>query len=86
MRVSAGRVDGAAIALEAAAVAPGLCAVAVESPYARFLEISFERLGRESHLGAETWRTVLRPVLDAAIAYTRVRYGMFLPDADPEAG
>ena len=75
---------GAAIGLQAEAVTPQLCAVAVESPYARFREISYERLGRGSHLGALAWKTVLRPVLEVAVAYTRLRYGISLPDADPQ--
>ncbi len=74
---------GAAIALQAEPVAPGLCAVAVESPYARFREISYERLGRESHLGKLFWRTIGEPILESAILWTRLRYGVRLPDASP---
>jgi len=76
---------GAAIGLQAAAVTPDLCAVAVESPYARFREISYERLGRGTHRGSLFWQTLGRPILEAAIAYTRIRYGIYLPDADPMA-
>jgi fermentation-respiration switch protein FrsA (DUF1100 family) len=71
--------------LQATAVAPQLCAVAVEDPYARFREISYERLGRPTHLGPVFWRTAGRPVLEVAIAYTLLRYGVYLPDADPMA-
>jgi pimeloyl-ACP methyl ester carboxylesterase len=76
---------GAAIGLQATAVTPQLCAVAVESPYATFREISYERLGRATHLGPLFWRTLGRPVLEVAIIYTHLRYGVYLPDADPEA-
>ena len=76
---------GAAIGLQATAVTPQLCAVAVESPYATFREISYERLGRPTHLGPLFWQTFGRPVLEVAIVYTRVRYGVYLPDADPKA-
>jgi uncharacterized protein len=76
---------GAAIGLQASAVTPQLCAVAVESPYARFREISYERLGWETRLGPMFWRTVGRPVLEVAIAYSRIRYGIYLPDAEPMA-
>ena len=76
---------GAAVGLQATAVTPQLCAVAVESPYATFREISYERLGRGTHLGTFFWRTLGRPVLEVAIAYTRLRYGIYLPDADPKA-
>jgi fermentation-respiration switch protein FrsA (DUF1100 family) len=76
---------GAAIGLQATAVTPQLCAVAVESPYSTFREISYERLGRPTGVGPLFWRTLGRPILEIAIAYTRVRYGVYLPDADPEA-
>jgi fermentation-respiration switch protein FrsA (DUF1100 family) len=76
---------GAAIGLQATAVSPNLCAVAVESPYSTFREISYERLGRGTHTGTLFWRSVGRPVIEVAIAYTRLRYGIYLPDADPEA-
>ena len=77
---------GAAIALQAEAVTPGLCAVAVESPYAGFREISHERLGRESRLGAGFWRTAGEPILEVAVLWTRVRYGAWLPSASPLRG
>lgn len=76
---------GAAIGLQATAVTPQLCAVAVESPYATFREISYERLGRWTHLGPLFWRTIGRPILEVAIVYTRIRYGVYLPDANPKA-
>ncbi len=76
---------GAAIGLEATAVTPQLCAVAVESPYAEFREISYERLGRETGLGALFWRTVGRPVIEVAILYAGARYDVNLPNADPSA-
>jgi alpha-beta hydrolase superfamily lysophospholipase len=77
---------GAAIALQAEAVAPGVCAVAMESPYAQFREISYERLGRESRLGAAFWHTAGAPILEIAILWTRLRYGVWLPSASPLAG
>jgi fermentation-respiration switch protein FrsA (DUF1100 family) len=76
---------GAAIGLQATEVTPQLCAVAVESPYATFRQISYERLGWTTHLGPLVWRTLGRPVLEVAIAYSRVRYGIYLPDAEPKA-
>ena len=76
---------GAAIGLQATEVTPALCAAAVEDPYAGFREIAYERMGRETRLGAGFWRTVGRPVIESAIVYTRVRYGVNLPDAAPRA-
>lgn len=74
---------GAAIGLQASAVTPQLCAVAVESPYANFREIAYERLGRGTHLGTLFWRTAGRPVIEVAIAYARLRYGLWLTNASP---
>jgi fermentation-respiration switch protein FrsA (DUF1100 family) len=76
---------GAAIGLQATAVSPALCAVAVESPYSTFREISYERLSRATHTSTLFWRTLGRPVIEVAIAYSRIRYGIYLPDANPEA-
>jgi pimeloyl-ACP methyl ester carboxylesterase len=74
---------GAAIGLQATVVTPQLCAVAVESPFANFREISYERLGYESHLGTFFWKTLGRPAVEVAILYSRVRYGVYLPNAAP---
>jgi pimeloyl-ACP methyl ester carboxylesterase len=74
---------GAAIALEATAVTPQLCAVAVESPYASFRRIAIERLGWQTHLGSLFWSTLGRPAIEVAIAWTRLRYRIWLPDASP---
>lgn len=74
---------GAAIGLQATVVTPQLCAVAVESPYANFREVGYERLGKASNLGAPFWRTVGSPAIEVAIAYARIRYGIYLPDAAP---
>jgi pimeloyl-ACP methyl ester carboxylesterase len=76
---------GAAIGLQAEAATSELCALAVESPYSTFRAISYERLGRGSHAGTLFWRTLGRPVLEVAIVYTRLRYGIYLPNANPEA-
>jgi hypothetical protein len=70
---------GAAIGLQTTAVSPSLCAVAVESPYSTFREISYERLGRGTHTGTFFWRTVGWPVIEVAIVYTRLRYESTCP-------
>lgn len=74
---------GAAIGLQATSVTPQLCAVAVESPYSDFREISYERLGRGTHLGSFFWRSAGRPAIEVAILYARLRYGLWLTDASP---
>jgi fermentation-respiration switch protein FrsA (DUF1100 family) len=75
---------GAAIGLQATEVTPDLCAVAVESPYARFREVTYERLGEATGTGAKFWKTLGRPAIEVAILYTRLRYGIYLPDAAPQ--
>ena len=53
---------GAAIGLQAAAVTPQLCAVAVEDPYARFRRKSATNAwAEEPRLGPLFWRTIGRP-------------------------
>lgn len=76
---------GAAIAVEATAVTPGICAAAVEDPFARFRPVVYERLGRETGLGTRFWRTAGMPVVQVAISWTHLRYGVWLPDAAPAA-
>jgi uncharacterized protein len=76
---------GAAISLQATAVTPQLCAVAVESPYSTFREIAYDRISRHSRLPVWFARTAARPVLEFALIYTRVRYGVDLTQADPQA-
>ena len=74
---------GAAIGLQATAVAPEICAAVVEAPFARFRQISYERLGRRTGTGALFWQTLGRPILEIAFVYTQLRYGVYLPNADP---
>jgi pimeloyl-ACP methyl ester carboxylesterase len=74
---------GAAIGLQATAVTPQLCAVAVEDPFANFREISYERLGNASHTSPLVWSTLGRPVVETAILWAHLRYGIYLPNAAP---
>lgn len=76
---------GAAIALQATAVTPGLCAVAVESPFSTFREIAFDRMAEHTPFGTWFWRDAAgRPVIEIALAYARLRYHVDLNQADPE--
>lgn len=74
---------GAAIALEATAVTPHICAAAVEDPFARFRPVVYERLGHETGLGTRFWSTVGWPMVQVAIDWAHLRYGVWLPDASP---
>jgi alpha-beta hydrolase superfamily lysophospholipase len=76
---------GAAISLQAAAVTPEVCAVAVESPFAHFREIAYDRISYFSGLGPWFPRTLGRPALELSLVYARLRYGVDLTQADPGA-
>lgn len=76
---------GAAIVLEATAVTPQVCAVAVESPYSTFREIAYDRFERHTYMPSWIARSFGRPVLELALIYTRWRYGLDLLQADPQA-
>ncbi len=76
---------GAAIAVEAAAVTPQICAAAVEDPFAEFRPVVYERLGHETGLGTRFWQTAGFPVVQTAIDWAHFRYRVWLPDAAPQA-
>jgi pimeloyl-ACP methyl ester carboxylesterase len=76
---------GAAVAVEATAVTPQLCAVAAEDSYADFREIAYERMGRETGLGTKFWRTAGKPIVESSIRWAHWRYHIWLPDAAPRA-
>ena len=71
---------GAAIALQASD-APGLCAVVAESGFASVREIAFDRVGQQLGAGAWAGRYALRPGLELAFLYARLRYGVDLAAA-----
>jgi len=75
---------GAAILLESLRTTPGFCAVVAESPFASFREASFIRLGQWTRTGPWMGRTVLRPAMEAAFLYARLRYGVDLGLDSPE--
>jgi len=75
---------GAAIALQATEVNPGLCAVAVESPFSTFREIAYDRMAQHTPFGTRFWRSAGRPVIEIALAYAKLRYDVDLTKANPE--
>jgi uncharacterized protein len=75
---------GAAIVLQAMTVTPGLCAVAVESPFSTFREIAQDRIVQETGIGRSFSRIAGKPMLEAAFLYVRLRYGVNLADAQPK--
>jgi fermentation-respiration switch protein FrsA (DUF1100 family) len=74
---------GAAIALQASAIIPQLCATAVESPYSTFREIAYDRISQQTHLGSWFPHTIARPTLEFALMYAQVRYEVSLEDSNP---
>jgi pimeloyl-ACP methyl ester carboxylesterase len=75
---------GAAIALQATEVTPGLCAVAVESPFSTFREIGYDRMAQHTPFGTWFWRSLGRPVIEIALLYAKERYDVDLTKANPE--
>lgn len=75
---------GGAQLLDSLAVEPRFCAVVAESSFSNFREIAYDRLGQPFHRGPWVGRTVLRPVVEIALAYTRFRYHLDLMSASPE--
>lgn len=75
---------GAAIALQAAAKDDTVCAVAVESSFASFREIAYDRVSQWTGLSIKASRVVGRPVIDMALLYIRAWYGVDLRKASPE--
>lgn len=76
---------GAAMLLESLPRLPRLCAVVAESPFASFREIAYDRIGQR--FGASAWlgRSLLRPMVESGLAWTRWRYGLDLERAAPES-
>lgn len=75
---------GAAIALQAAASNNNVCAVAVESSFASFHEIAYDRVSQWTGLSLNTSRVVGGPVIDLAFLYVHIRYGVDLAKASPQ--
>jgi dipeptidyl aminopeptidase/acylaminoacyl peptidase len=75
---------GAAILLESLRTTPGFCAVVAEGPFASFREASYIRVGQWTHTGTWFGRTLLRPAMETAFLYARLRYGVDLGLDSPE--
>jgi alpha-beta hydrolase superfamily lysophospholipase len=75
---------GAAQLLQALDSEPSFCAVATESSFSSFREIAYDRMGQQFHVGSWVGRTILRPVVETALAYTRWKYHLDLASVSPE--
>jgi pimeloyl-ACP methyl ester carboxylesterase len=76
---------GAAIAIESAPVVPGICAVAAEASYATFDEIANDRISQRTGLGLWFPEGIGALIRESGLAYGRIRYHVWLGDADPAA-
>jgi len=74
---------GAALLLQSLAKEPRFCAVVVESSFARFEEVAPERAADYTRMPSWVGRTIERPVITAALAYTRWKYGLDFSRANP---
>ncbi|MGO8797321.1 MAG: alpha/beta hydrolase [Candidatus Sulfotelmatobacter sp.] len=75
---------GAAQLLQSLAVEPHFCALAVESSFSSFREIAYDRMGQPFHSGPWFGRTILRPVVEFALLYTRWKYHLDMEQVSPE--
>lgn len=75
---------GAAQLLQSLDTHPHFCAVAVESAFADFREIAYDRMGQPFHLGPWLGRTLLRPVVEFAFLRARWKYGLDMTKVSPE--
>ncbi len=75
---------GAAQLLQSLDTHPHFCAVAAESPFATFREISYDRLGQPFHLGPWLGRALFRPLVEIAFLRARWKYGLDMGKVSPE--
>jgi alpha-beta hydrolase superfamily lysophospholipase len=75
---------GAAQTLQALPSRPEFCAVAVESPFANFREVSYDRVGEFFHSHFWFGRIIMRPAVAIALRYVKRRYGFDLDRVSPE--
>lgn len=74
---------GAAIAVQASAVTPGICAVVAESSFATFREIANDRIAQETGTGLWFAETLGVPARELALGLVDLRYGVDRGKANP---
>ena len=74
---------GAAGLLQSLAIEPRFCAVAAESPFSSFREVSYDRVGQFFHAGPWVGRTALRPVVDLSFEYAKWKYKVDFNEVSP---
>jgi uncharacterized protein len=76
---------GAAQLLQSLDSEPYFCAVVAESSFSSFREIAYDRMGQQFDTGPWVGRTILRPVVEIALAYSRWKYHLDLSTVSPES-
>jgi uncharacterized protein len=75
---------GAAQLLQSLRSETRFCAVVAESPFASFREIGYDRVGQRFHTGSWLGRTILRPIVEFAFVYARLKYRLDFEQVSPE--
>ena len=75
---------GAAQVLQSLGSETRFCAVVAESPFASFREIGYDRVGQRFNTGPWLGRTVLRPIIEFAFLYARLKYRLDFEQVSPE--
>jgi pimeloyl-ACP methyl ester carboxylesterase len=75
---------GAAQLLQSLRTETRFCAVVAESPFASFREIGYDRVGQRFHTGPWLGRTLLRPIVEFAFLYARLKYKLDFEQVSPE--
>jgi predicted alpha/beta-fold hydrolase len=75
---------GAAQLLQSLRSESRFCAVVAESSFANFREIGYDRIGQAFGTGPWLGRTLLRPILECAFAYSAWKYKLHFEQASPE--
>jgi len=75
---------GAAQLLQALESETRFCAVAAECAFSSLRETSYDRMGQRFHAGPWLGATLLRPVVESAFVYVRLKYDLNMNAASPE--
>ncbi len=75
---------GAAQLLQSLRSETRFCAAAAESSFASFREIGYDRIGQFFGTGPWLGRTVLRPIIEFAFIYSRLKYKLNFEQVSPE--
>lgn len=75
---------GAATMLQSLSDDARFCGAVVESPFASFTEVAYDRIGTIVGTGPWLGRTLLRPTATGGFLYLRLRYGIDLNLASPQ--